>query len=320
VTTVVAAFVTEDADAAEHRAARDKMRDEDRAMYRRLVGQLRTLSQRVAAQDTPDVTEASAMVGSILGRLMEDQSAVLGLATIRSHSEATLFHSISVMIYALALGRQLGLPEEGLTSLGVSALMHDIGKAAFDGADPEQVRAAELLHPTVGAEILAALPDDDKAPMLVAYEHHMGVDGSGFPERAPDYFGHPFSRMVAVANRYENLVKPLGSAEALTPERAVARLMAESNGPLDPIFTRLFIKAVGVLPIGTLVRLSDHTIAVVARVDGESDPLAPVVRPVYDADGAAIVDPEDIDLSTDERYVAEAIDQDTLRVEVSEHL
>ena len=41
--------------------------------------------------------------------------------------------------------------------------------------------------------------------MLAAYEHHMHVDGTGFPERPDDYIAHPYSRMIAVANHYENL-------------------------------------------------------------------------------------------------------------------
>ena len=124
------------ADDDEEREERDRLREQDRALYHRLLSVLRKLSNNVAQGGEPDLAQAEGMVGNIMGRLLEDQSAVIGLATIRGHSEADLFHSINVMIYALTLGSTLGLPEEGLSSLGLCALMHDVGKAAFDHSDP----------------------------------------------------------------------------------------------------------------------------------------------------------------------------------------
>src|SRR5450759_196723 len=109
------------------------------------------------------------------------------MATMRAHNEAAFFHSVNVMIYSLTLGLGPGLPEEGLVSLGMAALFHDVGKAAFDLTDPAQARAAQELHPQYGAEILSQIPDGDRAPMLVAFEHHMGLDGTGYPDRPKDY-------------------------------------------------------------------------------------------------------------------------------------
>ena len=146
----------------------------------------------------------------------------------------------------------------------------------------------------------------------------MGGDGSGWPERAPDYRAHPFSRIVAVGNRYDNLVKPREGTEPLQPERAVARLMAEGEGPLDPVFVRLFIRAIGVVPIGTAVRLSDDAVGVVCAVG--DDVLTPTVRLVYDGMGQPLEDPEDVDLTRDPRFIAEVLDPEDLALDPSEHL
>lgn len=300
------------------RERRGKRRAQDRALYYRMLGQLRHVSKQVAARDTPDVREATSMVGSVLERLLEDEAAVLGLATIRAQGEAELFHAVNVMIYGLALGRQLGLPEGDLTELGVSALLHDIGKAQFDRSTAEGAQAARIGHPAAGASVLAGLPEGERAPLLVAYEHHMGVDGSGWPERAPGYRPHPFSRIVAVGNRYDNLVKPITADEPLAPERAVARLMAEGDGPLDPVFVRLFIRAIGVVPIGTAVRLSDDSVGIVCAVG--ADVLTPTVRLVYDGVGTRLEDPDDVDLTRDPRFIAEVLDPDELALDPSEHL
>ncbi|MFA5844213.1 MAG: HD domain-containing phosphohydrolase [Coriobacteriia bacterium] len=309
--------VTELADPDDDREDRDRKRREDRALYHQLVGVMRRVSARIQQGGEPDIVQAGGMVESILGRLMEDEAAVLGMATLRASSEQSLFHSINVMIYALTLGAQLGLPQEGLESLGLSALLHDIGKAMYDVSDPEQAEAARAMHPVVGAEILARMPGDDRAPMLVAYEHHMGVDGSGFPERDDLYVPHPFSRMVAIADRYEMLTKPDASGNSRTPDKAVVRLLQESKA-LDPVFTRLFVRALGVFPIGCMVRLSDLSVGVVCRKG--TDLLTPVVRIVYGPDGLQAAEPVDVDLAESELTIVEVVEPESLDAAVADHL
>lgn len=302
----------------EEKEEQDRQRQSDRLMYQRAVAALRRVQQRLSAGGG-DIGETGSLVESVMQRLLGDPSAVLGLATMRGSSERDLFHSLNVMIYTLALGRRLGLPDEGLLSLGLSGLMHDVGKTAFDLDDPGQRLAAAEHHPRVGAEILQRVALEDPGPMLVAYEHHMHADGGGWPERPDGYTAHPYSRMVAIANRYENLTNP-PSAEvrSLTPDKAVIQILREGGTVLDPFFVRLFASALGAFPVGCLVRLSDHSVGVVCRV-GE-DPLAPVVRVSYDPSGSELPDPEEMDLSASDVRIVEVIHPAALDVEVSEKL
>lgn len=302
----------------EERAEKDRQRAADRALYQRLISSMRRMQEHFSSGGVGDLSDTSALVGSVMERLLTDPGAMLGLATIRNTGEHGLFHSLNVTIYTLLLGQKLGLPEEGLSSLGMSALMHDVGKAAFDAKDPAQVQPMRSMHPEVGAEILQRVALEDPAPMLVAYEHHMNTDSSGWPERADDYVTHPYSRMVAIANRYQNLVDPEDGVEALTPDKAIVRVLREAGTTLDPFFARLFANALGVFPVGCLVRLSDQTVGVVSRPG--DDPLAPVVRISYDARGAEISEPEEIDLAAGDVRIVEVIDPEVLNVAVSDKL
>ncbi len=315
-TAVIVQFI-EDED-EEEREERDRLRAQDRALYTRLVSTMRTLSEQVAQGATTDLGGAGEMVGSVLERLLTDKSAVLGLATIRGRDESDLFHSINVMIYTLTLGATMGLPEEGLASLGLSALLHDIGKAAFDHNDPGQADAMRVMHPTTGAEILSSLPLEDTAPMLVAYEHHMHVDGSGSPDRPADYVPHPFSRMVAVADRFTELTNPAPGVYGETPDRAIAQILHEAGTRHDPMYARLFAKSLGVFPIGCLVRLTDMSVGVVS--DNGEDPLTPVIRVVYDTAGLELEEPFELQLAESGLRIIEVIEQDSLNTEVSDHL
>lgn len=316
VTGVTVSFLEDESDP--EREERDRQRQADRAMYQRLIVVLKRLQDQFTSAGAGDMGETVTVVAGVIDRLLADPAAVVSLATIRGDSDRNLFHSLNVMIYALALGQRLGLPEEGLQSLGLSALLHDIGKSVFDSNDPSQAEPMRALHPKVGAEILQRVALDDPGPMLVAYEHHMSSDGGGWPERDDGYIAHPYSRMVAIANRYENLVTGEAGAEPLTPDRAIVQVLREAGTVLDPFFARLLANALGVFPVGCLVRLSDHRVGVVAK-PGE-DPIAPVVRIAYDERGEELEAPEEIDLALGEIRIVEVIEPDALRVDVSEKL
>ncbi|MDR3685602.1 MAG: HD domain-containing protein [Coriobacteriia bacterium] len=296
----------------------ERTRREDRAMHSRLVNTVRNMSAQLTGGGVADLSQTTPIVEGMLDRMMEDQAAVIGMATIRSKDERVLYHSLSVMIYTLALGQELKLPDDGLLRLATAALLHDIGKSVFDADDPIQAEVSIKLHPRVGAEILQRLVLDDPGPMLVAFEHHIAPDGSGFPERPADYIAHPYSRMVAVADRYENLTNPHTGVPPLTPDRAVVRVLQEAGTLLDPFFARAFVAALGVFPIGCVVRLSDQTVGVVCRPG--DDPLAPVVKLTYDERGMEFSEGPEIDLAQGFVRIVEIVPAEALNLEVSDAL
>lgn len=316
VTSVTVALLHDDT--AEEREELDRRRAMDRALYQQLLRMLRQLVASLAAESRAGLGPAAGAVSDVVGRLAEDPAAVLALTWMRDAGDELLAHSVNVAIYAVTLGRELGLPEEGLASLGLSALLHDVGKRAFDANDPQQAESVAALHSQAGADILSRANHDDSAPMLVAYEHHMYLDGSGVPPRAEGYVAHPYSRMVAIADRYENLTNPHDPIEALTPDQAVVRVLKEAGSRLDPLFARLFAGALGVFPVGCMVRLTDDTVGVVCGPG--SNLFAPVVRRTYDEIGLDLEEPEEVDLGGCDLDIAEVVDPASLNVLVADKL
>ena len=315
VTSVVASLLArtdEDGDGS----GRDVEREQDRALFRRSVSSIRNMLQQVAAGDLSAVTEARSLSESVIPRLSEDVAAVLAMAAARRPADRQLYHSLNVMNYSMVLGHRMGLPSEGLASLGTAAVLHDIGKSAFDPSDPEQAERMRVEHPKVGAEMLQELALDDVAPMLVAYEHHMYANGSGYPAREPGYVAHPYSRIVSITDRFENLTSPPPGTRALTPDRALVQVLREANTYFDPFLARLFANALGPFPVGSVVRLSDHSVGVVLR--SGIDPLRPMVRLSYDSNGLEINESEDLDLSQSTVSIVEIIPPEALDVDVSE--
>lgn len=297
---------------------RNLIRERNLELRSRLVAQLSSANTSFASHTMPDVSELNRTVADVTTRLLENTAATLAIAAASGGNANLMQHSVNVMIYALALGTTLGLPEEGLSSLGVSALLHDVGKSALETDDPAQVKAMSVLHPQIGAEILSRKSGKDPTLMLVAFEHHMNVDGGGFPARDENYVTHPFSRIVAIANRFANLTAGSSETNALTPDRAIQVILAESGTLFDPLFARLFAKAMGVFPIGCVVRLSDHSVGIVSETGG--DPLRPVVRVIYDSGGLKLQEPVETALAESPVTIVEVVDPESLALTVSDHL
>lgn len=294
---------------------RDRQREADRAVFRRLVAALDNIRTALASGTPTDTTEAARSIVQFVERVEQDPHAMLAIALMAGHGERWRFHATGVAVTSLVLGHEMGLSDRQLLDLGIAAALHDIGSLLSSEADPSAVEAA---HPEVGARALARLTDEDCIAILVAYEHHMGVDGSGWPQRHADYAIHPFARIVAVADRYDNLVRP-PEGVGLRPDEAISKLLHEaSGGPLDPLITRLFARLIGVLPVGCVVRLSNHSVGVVCSA--RDDQLRPHLRMVLGADGTELHPVVDLDLRESELEIVEVLPARLLGLQPSDYL
>ncbi len=197
------------------------------------------------------------------------------MATVHNHDELTYYHSVNVCLLALALGRFAGLGHEQLRALGLSALLHDVGRVVVDEAalhhhgrlsneDWAQVR----MHPQEGAiAILAAAGPGQEIAAAVALEHHQRVDGGGYPDLGGRRT-HLYSRIVAVVDTYEAVTAHRPYRSARTPSDALQVLLQGAGTVHDADLVRLFIEMVGTYPPGSLLRLSSGEIVVAASVEG----------------------------------------------------
>jgi HD-GYP domain-containing protein (c-di-GMP phosphodiesterase class II) len=288
----------------------DRRREADRAFYRHALNAFNEITAALAEPGAVETAPALRALGSLMERVTQQPSAILALAMNAGRGDILPLHSASVMLRALVLGHAAGLEERALMALGVAALLHDTGRT---------VTGAPEHHSVAGAQMLGSLLDDDAFAMLVAYEHHMGVDGSGEPAREAGYVAHPYSRVTSVVDRYDELTRPSEDGTAIRPDEAVFHLLEEATeGPLDPVFARLFVQCAGVFPVGTVVRLSDMSVALVHEPG--RDPLRPRVLLVLGHDGAELRPALHVDLSEDERSIVEPLDASLIGLQPAEYL
>ncbi len=242
------------------------------------------------------------LVSGLLDNLFRDPAAVLGLTAIKGHDDYTLNHSINVCILSLSVGATIGLDAESLRSLGLSALLYDLGKVRI----PEDILNKQgplttdewhvvKSHAAEGADLLKRIQLVDQMPMVVAYEHHQRHDLQGYPEPPGGQGQHLYSKIVALCDAYDAMTTRRPFRREIRPDKALAVLMQGRGKAYDPNLTKSLVTMLGIYPMGAVVRLDDSVTAVVFRVNND-DLLHPRVKVLADSAGRWYEEPEVLDL------------------------
>jgi HD-GYP domain-containing protein (c-di-GMP phosphodiesterase class II) len=300
--TAVRVAETTELDEAVKEAEERQNKLDARQDYDRGVTVMRDIETQVKLGKVFEVEPLQNLVGSLLDNLFKDPAAVLGLTAIRSHDDYTLNHSINVCILGLSLGASLGLDSESLKSLGLSALLYDLGKVRIPegilnkegplSADEWQIVKS---HASEGADLLKRIQIVDQMPMVVAYEHHQRHDMQGYPETKTPTEQHLFSKIVALCDAYDAMTTRRPFRREIRPDKALAVLMQGRNKAYDPSLTKALVAMLGIYPMGAVVTMNDGTTGVVFRVNRD-DLLRPRIRRLIDASGRWLEQPETVDL------------------------
>lgn len=251
-----------------------------------------------------NVEGAEHAVDRLVDAILREQSAMLGLVSVKNYDEYTFTHALHICILCLGLGRAIGMDQEQLRELGVSALLHDVGKVLVpleilrkpDKLSPDEFRAIAR-HPIDGAIILLRQERTPAVAPVVAFEHHLQYDGGGYPETTVRWDLNVYSLMVSIADVYDALTTERPYRPPLPPERALEMMHAGERAQFEPRLLSRFTEMLGKYPAGTLVRLSTGGLAVVARTH-PTDAAHPFVCPVIQGEDGPELASEAIDLAT----------------------
>ncbi len=239
----------------------------------------------------------------IVDQVLNNETSLVGLTTIRDYDEYTFTHSVNVCIFSVALGKKLGLSRLQLYDLGMTALLHDVGKARVPlsilhkttGLDEGEWRIMQG-HPWLGALTLFHLKTHDEMPfrtILVAHEHHMKTDLTGYPKSIRPRKLHIFSRIVAVADGFDAATtRRTYQTVPIEPDQVLREMLENPKRGYDTLLVKGLVNLIGIYPVGTCVILDTLEIGVVAGPDPEGQTLnRPLVRLVVDVNGGTIPPP-----------------------------
>jgi HD-GYP domain-containing protein (c-di-GMP phosphodiesterase class II) len=277
--------------------SRQKSKEVAKKTYAHSVAATKELMTSVRMGRSANVKKVKRIVQGIVDQILNEEQSLVGLTTIREYDEYTFTHSVNVCIFSVALGKRLGFSKVQLYDLGMAALFHDIGKSRVPaevinkpGSLTDDEWRLIAAHPWLGALALFQLRGQQELPyrsMVVAHEHHMKMDLTGYPRPIRPRALGMFSKIVAVADGFDAATSRRSyQTTPMTPAQVLAEMRENPRRGMDPVVVKAFINLTGIYPVGTLVVLDTFELGIVHAVNPIPEMLSrPIVRVISDSRG-----------------------------------
>ncbi len=297
-----------------------------RKIYQRALKVVSDIFNDVRLGKIPSSKEAHNVVNSMVQSTLADPHALMALSMLKDYDNYTFTHSVNVSVIALAVGQAAGLPEDKLRTLGLGALLHDIGKLIIDKGiitKPGRLTAEEFeeikKHPSSGSDIASKMDNIPSEILDIVLGHHLRYDRSGYPADARGKKISILSDMTTIADIYDAMTTLRCYQRPMTPRVAVENLQKLSGSALHPQLLKQLIDSLGPYPVGSLVRLDSNEIGVVTRV-GNLDRDVMELKIIFSSSGEKLDEPIPVDLvgSESKRIVAE-VDPFVKGVEITDY-
>lgn len=270
---------------------------QDMAALQRLYDDAETSAESIfesaQTEGRPELSLVRNTVEGLAESIAQNRTALIALTAMKGYDNYTFTHMVNVSILAMAQAEALGIEGQTLREFGMAALMHDIGKVRT----PRDIlqKSAPLTddefvvmkrHVVDGAEILRRTPEMPIMAPTVAFEHHLRVDGTGYPDvRRPSL--NLATMLTGIADVYDAMRSQRAYQQAFPTDRILEVMKRNDGKQFDQHLVRRFVQLIGIYPPGTVVRLSTNEIAIVLQVHAP-DPHRPRVRILRDTQGRRV--------------------------------
>lgn len=267
-----------------------------------LVADISDIFDHVSDGGSLDVIRLKGAVSPIVESMGRNPDACMWLSRLKKHDEYSYQHSLSASIWAVALGRQLGLGRLDLRSLAIGGMLMDVGKLRVD---PELLKATRQLtdqelaevreHVENGVELLndSGMLNQDVLDMVS--HHHERYDGSGYPQGLRREDIPPVAQIAAIVDTYDALTSHRSYAPAVSPSEAIRIIYKARDREFQAELVEAFIQAVGIYPAGTLVELTSGEVGVVVA-EYRTRRLLPKITVLLDEHKNRLARPRMVDL------------------------
>ena len=243
------------------------------------VETIRWLHDEVQQREALPLAEAEAVVRSLSVAMHGDQQVMLPLLQLKQFDEYTTTHSLNVSVLSMALAEYLELAPVDVRAFGVAGLLHDLGKVRIPieiltkpGKLTPDERVLMNRHPVEGARLILESEEDLDLAAVVAYEHHIMLNGLGYPQVRFRRSCHEASNLVHVCDVYDALRTRRPYRDAWPVEQVLPYIEGRAGLEFDPAYVQAFI---------SMMRKWETQVAVIA------DERAPLPASLTAAVGAA---------------------------------
>jgi putative nucleotidyltransferase with HDIG domain len=210
---------------------------------------VRWFHQEVQRHGLVPLNEAEAVVRSLAIAMHGGRHIVIPLLQLKEFDQYTTTHSMNVAVLTMALAEFAGLGARAVRTFGVAGLLHDIGKVTIPlevltkpGRFTDAERALMNEHPAAGARIILASEQALDLPAVVAYEHHILLNGGGYPALRIPRDCHYASKLVHVCDVYDALRTDRPYRAAWSQAQTLAYLEERAGVELLPELVTSFVR------------------------------------------------------------------------------
>jgi HD-GYP domain-containing protein (c-di-GMP phosphodiesterase class II) len=244
--------------------------------YSRALSAISSLNDNISDGQSTSISGPKRVVQDIVEGLFENESLLLSLSTIRDYDDYTCTHSVNVAILSMCLGKRLGLGKVSIMTLGLAALFHDLGKVDIPinlirkttkfTDDEFEVVKNHTIYSVLRVLKINAEHNLKSRLIVPPFEHHLGVDLTGYPPTGRQSPLTLYGRIVAICDHYDALTSSRSyRPDPISPEQALDIMLHLSGTELDPLLLKVFINMIGIYPVGTLLLLDSHEVAIVSE-------------------------------------------------------
>lgn len=241
-------------------------------------------------------------VDQFTGEMMACPDLMFNLVDLRSQDDYTFAHSVNVCVLALMTGITLGYDGKKLASLGVGALLHDLGKVKIPdeilnkpGRLTREEFSAIKMHTVYGYELIRDSKSLDGLHALMAYQHHESCDGTGYPAGISCDKFHDFSQIISIVDKFDALTAERVYRKPFSPCEAYEMCAASGNYLFKDYIVKAFLKNIAAYPTGSVVELNSGYIGVVIETP-KGFSTFPRVMLMYDPEHRPLPVQEEISL------------------------
>ncbi len=295
---------------------------EQKQLYKTAVIQVDRIFSEIRVNRAVDKKEIERIVGKLTKATIESSDEMVAFVLRNERSDPSFgLSAVNTVILSVLVGATLKMDQLRLKILATASLLHDIGMVKV----PEEIikKKANLsvdeikkmrTHTLYSYKIIAKDMDFPEEVGLVALQHHERWDGKGYPRQLSEKNIAVEARIVTVVDAFEAMVKEKPYRNSMIAYAAMRQLLNDNSRRFDSEILKIFIKSVGIYPLGSYVILNNGIVGRVIKVN-ENAPLRPAVRLLVDRNGKKYENDqgEILDLVKEkEIFIAKAIDPNAI--------
>ena len=268
--------------------SKDSKSQEEETIFNNYDDCLGKLSESLSSlidQKAINYLSLRSVANNIMENLVGNYQVFFKLTQTKSHDIVTFVHLLNVSILSVYFSHKLGFDKKDCLDIGTAALFHDIGKLYIEKKiiqKPKGLDRSEFVkiksHTVLGTEILLKYVESlSILPVVVAFEHHLGYDLSGYPKGFFLKKLHTASQIVCICDVYDALTQRRSYKWDYPPEVVYMIMMRDKGKKFSPELLDRFFQIMGIWPRGTIVVLEDDRIAIVRDVS-EDDIRRPKIE------------------------------------------